>query len=384
MPSLEESEDRTLDPLPIRPFVTGYRGTMMIVTCLAILAVDFRVFPRRFAKVETWGTSLMDMGVGSFVFSAGLVAARPIIQANIFGKQSPLTSQLKATPRASLPLLILGLIRLYSVKGLDYAEHVTEYGVHWNFFFTLALLPPFAVLFQPLLAKTHPLVVTVGLGAVYEGLLEMTDLKAYALTAPRIDFLSQNREGIVSFFGYLTIFLNGQGLGLDILPRNPASPHTIPSPSEQQRQIFRHLGTSSFLWTALFVVSTSFKYGFGLQVSRRLANLPYVAWVAAFNSTQLLAFYTVEVISFPTLLSCKDKVAERKECEKATSGVIKAFNRNGLAIFLLANLLTGFVNLTLDTLSMGRLESMTVLAGYALTLTAVAVGLDRWDVSVKL
>ena len=52
--------------------LSSYRASLMLVTLIAILGVDFPAFPRRFAKAETFGTGLMDVGVGSFVAASGL------------------------------------------------------------------------------------------------------------------------------------------------------------------------------------------------------------------------------------------------------------------------------------------------------------------------
>lgn len=374
-----------LDVLSTKPFLTVFRGSMLVITCLAILAVDFRIFPRRFGKVETWGTSLMDIGVGAFVFSAGVVGARPVLKerAGAEGRGTPLFRRLVYSMRHSLPLLVLGVIRLLSVKGLDYAEHVTEYGVHWNFFFTLGFLPPFVAVFQSALKYVPSYAALALMLAVgYQVLLETTGLKAYILVAPRVDLLSMNREGIFSFFGYLAIFLAGQDTGMYVLPRNITRSGS--SATSQRTTLLMTMGVWSLVWVLLFFLSTNYNYGAGLQVSRRLANLPYVLGVVSFNTVQLMACCLVETIFFPSFYNAADSKAEKDAYEIATPRVLRAYNRNGLAVFLLANLLTGLVNMTVPTLDVGPVASVGILVAYSAVLTGVAVVLDAYNISIKL
>ncbi|KAH9863926.1 hypothetical protein J1614_009859 [Plenodomus biglobosus] len=377
-------KDTELDPLPVKPFITNYRGAMMIITCIAILAVDFRVFPRRFAKVENWGTSLMDMGVGSFVFTAGVVSIRPSLKQTP-GQRPPLANRLASSIRHSIPLLILGVIRLISVKGLDYAEHVTEYGVHWNFFFTLGLLPPFAALFQAAfdLVPSYALL-SFALAAIYQIALSYTPLSAFILIAPRTNLLTQNREGLFSFIGYLSIFLAGHSLGTIALPRQPPNPPQknktlLLSPNSTLAKLL----LTSLSWTSLFYLSTAHST-LNLTVSRRLANLPYILWVCAFNASQITLCCAIESLLFPNLYTARTRADERVRTRSATSSILHAFNRNGLAVFLVANLLTGLVNVGVDTLGMGVWGAMGVLGAYTVVLAGVAVGLDLWDVQIKI
>jgi len=307
----------------------------MVVTCCAILAVDFRVFPRRFAKVENWGTSLMDIGVGSFVFSGGMMSAKSVIRSYLEKRTSePLGVRLKSAMRASLPLLVLGIVRLIMVKGVDYAEHITEYGVHWNFFFTLGFLSPLLAIFEsvsPAASKMgiSPTFVYTLLSLVtavgYQAVLEMTGLKAFVLVGDRNKYglISQNKEGISSFAGYLSIFLAGMATGMYALPRDTQS---------QRFGLLKKLTGWSLFWTVSFMI-TKERWGFDIAVSRRLANLPYILWVASFNTAQISAFYLVERGYF-----------YGTEYSVAVPKVLEAFNRNGLAIFLVVSYPCGFLD----------------------------------------
>ncbi len=379
-----KSASGPLGVLSTKPFLTTYRAYMMVTTCVAILAVDFRLFPRRFAKAETWGTSLMDLGVGSFVFTAGVVGARAVLKERATSRAEPLAYRILYSFRHSLPLIALGIIRLLSVKGLEYAEHVTEYGVHWNLFFTLALLPPFVALFRSALWVVPSYAgLALIIGVLYQILLETTSLKAYILGAPRTDLVSMNREGIFSFIGYLAIFLAGQDTGMFVLPRR-VNPRSNSSDGSQRTTLLMTVAVWCLVWSVLYFFAVDYRYGAGLDVSRRMANLPYILFVVAFNTGQIFAFCLVDTVFFPAFYNAQDAKAEEEAYDTATSRVLRAYNRNGLAVFLLANLLTGLVNLTVPTLDIGQVATMAVLAGYVTVLTTVAVLLDMYDISIKL
>ncbi|WFD44841.1 Glucosaminyl phosphatidylinositol (GlcN-PI) nositol acylation protein [Malassezia psittaci] len=240
--------------------LTIYRTYLMILTVLCILAVDFPVFPRAFAKCETWGTSLMDLGVGSFVFSHATVSRRKQPAGDIY-----------RTLRRTLPLWVLGLARVVMVKGTEYPEHVSEYGVHWNFFLTLGIIIPLLDGIQVALSSLY-MVWGLLLGLTHEMLLCTTELSAWAIADVRDphSLISLNKEGIVSLPGYFAIAL----CGLDV------------AATVQSNQVI-----SGLAWrTISYWISYSLLRVSGWDVSRRLANMPYVLWTAAFNTLFLLGF----------------------------------------------------------------------------------------------
>ncbi|KAG8890105.1 Glucosaminyl phosphatidylinositol (GlcN-PI) nositol acylation protein, partial [Tulasnella sp. 403] len=194
----------------------------MLLTVICILAVDFPVFPRALAKCESWGISVMDLGVGSFVFSQGLVSAIPFLKTPPTGMTTTALKRVLSATRKVLPVLALGLIRVVLVKGTEYPEHVSEYGVHWNFFITLALLPVGSAYLQPYLYKMPVSLLGLFITAAHQFSLSYSGLQSWALGDDRKGLLSQNKEGIVSLPGYLAIHMLGFAIGILILPPSPS------------------------------------------------------------------------------------------------------------------------------------------------------------------
>ncbi|KAF9995049.1 Glucosaminyl phosphatidylinositol (GlcN-PI) nositol acylation protein [Entomortierella chlamydospora] len=372
---------------PHKIFLSVYRASMMILTCIAILAVDFPIFPRRFGKVEVYGTSLMDLGVGSFVFSSGVVSARGYLKKETmpFGKQMVLAL------RTSIPLLILGVGRYISTKGVDYQEHVTEYGMHWNFFFTLGFLPIFVTFFRSLAdyVRFSILGTAVAVGkyfrCIYQCFLTFGGLEEFIQHAPRVDIISMNKEGIFSFAGYLAIFLVGVDVGLYVLPNDPYFFMRRKSNKKKAKK-----GKLAMILVSLeFLLSMAFVTSYGIlhiPVSRQMANLSYFFWVITFNTGYILCFLLAEIAitkDEPSALAIARAQAKANISTASGSAkillppltcppLLEAVNRNGLAVFLFANILTGLVNLSIKTLYTPNSQALAILTAYIAIISAAA------------
>jgi hypothetical protein len=160
------------------PFLTHLRAGVFLLTVVAILAVDFPLFPRVLGKTEVAGYSLMDIGVGAVVLTGAIASkqSRAVTSSNVLRVAGSSRSENRAEAarqygsilgealatlvglggavQQSLvavgPLVVLGLGKLIVTALVNYQNHVTEYGRHWNFFITLALVPLLAALAEAL------------------------------------------------------------------------------------------------------------------------------------------------------------------------------------------------------------------------------------------
>lgn len=275
---------RTGDALqkgPHRGYVTNARATIMAMCTLGILAVDFAAFPRRFVKTETFGTSLMDVGVGTVIFSTAMMAARHYPRHN--NGRPPATGPVTLwdATRSTLPLLVLGLARMVLVKGIGYQEHVSEYGVHWNFFVTLGALPILLNLTYRLVPARHSLLLGLAVGLAYQVGLSLTGLQQFLLSGHRQGLLAMNKEGVASLAGYWSLALLSVDVGQVVLEMGKdgrSSPAWI-------------LGGRMLAYAVLYLGP---KMGLALLPSRRLANFTFVTGSMMFSLLHLLGFLLIE------------------------------------------------------------------------------------------
>ncbi|KAG6911371.1 hypothetical protein DXG01_001042 [Tephrocybe rancida] len=428
----QSSTQPSLTPqIPTLPAVTVYRAHMMLMTILGILAVDFPVFPRTLAKCETFGVSLMDLGVGSFVFSQGLVSAIPILK-NPSYLSAPAVPKILSVTWKSLPIIFLGVVRVLLVKGTEYPvselvltrvaahqpyhqEHESEYGTHWNFFITLALLPILQVILHPIIKHIPIALLGVLVASAQQMTLSSLGMHDFLLNAPRTGIISANKEGFVSLAGecplglsgtlsegqqgYLAVHLFGLSAGTIILPPSPkyfsralktqGRARRNSDPNDKRNTLFAprendHTAIELFSYTVVWWTLLSLLKIFGIggaDVSRRMVNIQYIFWMAAFNTSFILGYLVLDMSFNPSrsVYSQQSKLkvpvdkldtnhSDLQQHMQAAPPLLEAINKNGLVLFLVANVATGLVNLTVQTMYTSDRWAMTILSGYTFAL----------------
>ncbi|KAL4534302.1 hypothetical protein Ndes2437B_g03585 [Nannochloris sp. 'desiccata'] len=352
--------------LAMRQALSAHRGGVMLITCIAILAVDFHAFPRKFAKVEAFGTGLMDAGVGSIVIATGFAcgmkeaAAAGTAAAAAVGSSSSIASTNDASSQGGrirrdiyrlFALAVLGLSRPLITSALNYQQHVGEYGVHWNFFLTLAALRGLT-LFVPRAASgsavTCGLLGTVVL-AMHQWLLSNKNMTEYIHSENfrGSDFISANKEGIFSLPGYFALHLLGCACGAVL--EETAGPSRIQLRAGQRRRV---AGIVIGLWVAFFAVDRLIQ-----PVSRRACNAAYVLWMLGLN-TQSLALLASATAALPT---------------QPLPTLLQAVNDSMLPTFLIANVLTGVLNMSIDTMNVGDWGARIIVLIYMAVVCLAAV-----------
>jgi phosphatidylinositol glycan class W len=242
----------------------------------------------------------MDTGVGIFVFHFGLTA----VQARQGSSSRP---TFKWLYKSVIPLLFMGFLRLVTHKQIDYQEHTSEYGVHWNFFFTMAAVTVAVWLLHPLLTQRNVAgILAIAITAAYQYWLSNPVVTEYMLHGSRVidwgpeseipidiyhklwrgfsNLIAANKEGVYSTIGYLAIFMFALETGRYALRYESSS-------KRWWRKLGMMLLADIACWCITFYCDAHIQ-----RVSRRMVNVSYIAWMLAFNLLALSAFLFFNLI----------------------------------------------------------------------------------------
>ncbi|CAH0387912.1 unnamed protein product [Bemisia tabaci] len=315
-------------------YITYFRSIVLIFSGMVILAVDFNFFPHRFTKTETVGYSVMDAGVGLFIVSNAIVSRFPNHEENIV-----------KVAKNIFPLLILGIGRYVSVIICDYHVNVKEYGTHWNFFITLAVvkLASFIIFKLSNFKVLNVFFISSSLLLIHQYLLNYGVRDWVFSEIEREDFIVANREGIVSALGYEILYLFG------ILLKQYF-------PLKDQAYSIIDMLSTLFPMSIVFMMLHLYFDGVD-PISRRVINASYIFWILILASAMLLICLVIEIFN---------KIIFNKELKEKfrISLLLEAVNHNSLFYFLICNLFTGFINMSMDTSKVNVLNSFVLVFSY--------------------
>ena len=259
---------------------------------------------------------------------------------------------------------------------------MSEYGLHWNFFFTL--------MFTSLLLALLPLhggpaaTAAAALSMSHQLWLSQWHVRSWLEGTGRDaqSAFDANREGVCSLPGYAALCYAGSAVAALLQPIetghtrwravSSCSPEGHNSIDKQETGLA--VGNQSVLQLLMWLLRISSVAAmcstcmhvaqWQLQpISRRFCNLAYVLWIVREGLVLLLSCSAVELRSIVLYGKARQ------------ISFIEGLSRQQLAVFLAANVLTGIVNMSMDTLHASDGVAAAVLLVYCSTWAALPAGL---------
>lgn len=329
---------------------------LITATCIGILAVDFEFFPSKFTKCNLYGFSVMDVGIGCFVAINALISSEA-------RKSQPISQRLPMIPailhlmRRDSPLLVVGAMRTAFISISGYNQNVTEYGVHWNSFFTIALVRMISSVIHRFAKGSRGVIVAVTL-VTFHQLFLMHGGSDFIRSSDRSNLLAANKEGILSLPGFVSIYILSLELGSRWFRMFTLSTKSI-------LHVLRLMEASVIAMVSLVI--TLISHHLIEPNSRRQANLSYVSWsifimsysFALESAMKLLTEFTVSLGLMP------------QQKAQNSPQIIKSFMWRPFLLFMLANIFTGLINIFYSISSASLIICICILYFYMYSLTLI-------------
>lgn len=369
----------------------------------------------------------MDIGAGTFVVSSAITS-------NYARRKSFYTTKLTNNSTNTYSffhkifllwqkfiVLFLGIGRMIFIKYLNYQEHTSEYGTHWNFFVTLFfiwLITDFIHIFCIFMKWNENyflLFISICCICIYQYFLISTPLTNYIFSSPRTTFLSHNREGIFSLLGDIPLYLLTEWYSHNIFfnpssssssssssPSSPSSSNDSPSLISRiqhlliQKQFIQLFITTIFLFFCYYFSSIYIQ-----PPSRRLMNLSFLSVILLISIINIFVLYIIDfminTINFGNTNTLPNSPLQsihnnsnnnnnninnnnnNQSCyQNLPTKTLYQFNDHQLFIFLIANILTGITNMMFQTIYMSILPSLLILIVYMTILVMIS-----WYIKTK-
>ena len=183
------------------------------------------------------------------------------------------------------------------------------------------------------------------------------------------DLFAANREGVLGCIGYAALYLLSEWMGKIFLwNRNGEPAATESSASGSNQRPYRSLWPAAIAWGIIWQL---LEKGFAIPASRRTTNATFIFWVILVNTIILAAMLKVTAFADGSRLRPHWRVSERQQL---VPPIMEAINKQGLAVFVVANLLTGAVNLSTNTLEASDSTAFLILFLYLCAIGAFASG----------